>query len=84
MIRFENDYSEGTHGIRMAMLLKKVFKEQGFSFWLDSKTNQQFPILSNGEMECCAVLYQLGDKRSGYSRFRKGFKENVQKEFIVS
>jgi len=42
----------------MAEKLKAGFKERGYSFYLDSPTNQQFIILSNEEIE------QLKDKVS--------------------
>ena len=46
------------HAIDMAEKLKAGFKERGYSFYLDSPTNQQFIILSNEEIE------QLKDKVS--------------------
>ncbi|MBS6397775.1 MAG: aminotransferase class V-fold PLP-dependent enzyme [Clostridiales bacterium] len=39
------------HAIRMAELLKKGLQEKGYSFYLDSPTNQQFIILENKQME---------------------------------
>lgn len=39
------------HAIEMAELLKKGFAERGYSFFLNSPTNQQFIILENGELE---------------------------------
>lgn len=39
------------HAIEMAEILKKGFRERGYSFLLDSPTNQQFIILENKEME---------------------------------
>ncbi len=38
------------HAIRMAELLKRGFQERGYSFYLDSPTNQQFIILSLDEI----------------------------------
>ncbi len=35
----------------MAGLLKKGFLERGYSFYLESPTNQQFVILENEEMD---------------------------------
>ena len=35
----------------MAEELKKLFREKGFRFYLDSPTNQQFVILENDLME---------------------------------
>lgn len=39
------------HAIEMAELLKKGFAERGYSFFLNSPTNQQFIILENGKLE---------------------------------
>lgn len=39
------------HAIDMAELLKKGLKEKGYSFYLESPTNQQFIILEDEEME---------------------------------
>ncbi len=41
----------GRHGIEMAERLKKVLKEKGCSFYLESPTNQQFVILKNSQAE---------------------------------
>ncbi|MDO4488292.1 MAG: low specificity L-threonine aldolase [Eubacteriales bacterium] len=38
------------HAIDMAELIKKVFSERGYSFFIDSPTNQQFIILDNKKM----------------------------------
>ncbi len=48
----DNLYFEiSAHAIDMAEKLKAGFKERGYSFYLDSSTNQQFIILSNEEIE---------------------------------
>lgn len=39
------------HAIDMAELLKKGFAEKGYSFFLDSPTNQQFIILENRKLK---------------------------------
>lgn len=39
------------HAILMADELKAIFRERGFTFYLESPTNQQFVILENGQME---------------------------------
>lgn len=41
----------GRHGIEMAERLKKVLKEKGCSFYLESPTNQQFIILEDSQAE---------------------------------
>ena len=38
------------HAIRMAMKLKTIFAEKGIPFYIDSPTNQQFPILTPSQM----------------------------------
>ncbi len=39
------------HAIDMAMLLRRMFEEKGIPFYIDSPTNQQFPILTREQME---------------------------------
>lgn len=39
------------HAIEMAELLKEGFRKAGYTFYLESPTNQQFLILENTEME---------------------------------
>ena len=39
------------HAINMAMALRDVFQRQGIPFFIDSPTNQQFPILTTAQME---------------------------------
>lgn len=39
------------HAIEMAELLKKGFAEKGYSFFLDSPTNQQFILLENKKLQ---------------------------------
>ncbi len=41
----------GFHAIEMARELKKLFRDRGFRFHLDSPTNQQFVILENTVVE---------------------------------
>jgi len=55
-IQFDTLFTDGLyfeisrHAIRMAELLKCGFQERGYSFYLDSPTNQQFIILSLDEI----------------------------------
>ena len=44
-------YEISSHAIEMAEELKKLFREKGFRFYLESPTNQQFVILENDLME---------------------------------
>ena len=39
------------HAIDMAMLMKQVFKDKGYDFWIDSPTNQQFIIMSDAKVD---------------------------------
>lgn len=39
------------HAIEMAELLKQGFRERGYTFYLDSPTNQQFILLDNATMK---------------------------------
>ena len=47
----DNLYSEiSAHAVRMAMKIKEIFAEKGIPFYIDSPTNQQFPILTSEQM----------------------------------
>lgn len=52
------------HAIEMAQLLKKVFERRGIPFYIDSPTNQQFPILTKEQMDALEgkVLYEIWGK----------------------
>ena len=52
------------HAIEMAALLKKVFERRGIPFYIDSPTNQQFPILTKEQMDALdgKVLYEIWGK----------------------
>ena len=39
------------HAIEKAMEMKQLFKERGYSFYIDSPTNQQFVIIPNAEVQ---------------------------------
>ena len=39
------------HAIDMAMILKEGLKEKGYSFFMDSVTNQQFIMIEDGKLE---------------------------------
>lgn len=39
------------HAIDMAKKMRKMFEEKGYSFWIDSPTNQQFIIIGNDDVE---------------------------------
>lgn len=56
-LQFDTLFTDGLyfkisrHAIEMAELLKAGLTEKGYSFFLDSPTNQQFVILQNDQME---------------------------------
>ncbi|MBO4722557.1 MAG: hypothetical protein J5629_06460 [Muribaculaceae bacterium] len=52
------------HAIDMAMELKNVFASKGFEFYIDSPTNQQFPILTQAQMDALEgnVAFEVWDK----------------------
>ncbi len=49
-------YDISKHAIDMAMRIREAFRNQGIPFLFESNTNQQFPILTNAQME------KLGEK----------------------
>lgn len=48
------------HAIDMAELLKKGFLDRGYSFYLESHTNQQFLVLEDREMEALKKQVSFG------------------------
>lgn len=55
-IQFQTLFTDGlyfkisAHAIEMAWKLKAVFEKRGVPFYIDSPTNQQFPILTEAQM----------------------------------
>ena len=47
------------HAIDMARRMKQLFTERGYTFWLDSPTNQQFVVLDNVEVKRLEQLVQF-------------------------
>jgi threonine aldolase len=45
--------------ISYAMSIKKAFRDKGYKFLIDSPTNQQFPILSNDEINKLSLKYSF-------------------------
>lgn len=43
------------HAIRMATKVRQIFKEKGYTFYIDSPTNQLFVVLHNDEMDRLAA-----------------------------
>ncbi|MBE7091662.1 MAG: aminotransferase class V-fold PLP-dependent enzyme [Clostridiales bacterium] len=57
----DNLYFEiSKHAILMAEKLKKLFKDNGYKFFIDSPTNQQFIVLENAKMEELKKNVQFG------------------------
>ncbi len=52
------------HAIVMAMELKNMFASKGFEFYIDSPTNQQFPILTQQQIDALEglVAFEVWDK----------------------
>lgn len=48
------------HAIEMAEELKQLFQKKGYSFYLESETNQQFIILENTKMEQLSKEVKFG------------------------
>ncbi len=75
------------HGIDMAMKIKKIFREAGMEFYLDSPTNQQFFIMNNSILEKLEQHVQYGfwekfDDNHTVIRFATSWatkEENVEK-----
>lgn len=49
------------HAVELAQLLKSSLKEKGYSFLVDSPSNQQFPILKNGDVARLHELFGFED-----------------------
>jgi threonine aldolase len=47
------------HAINEAMRIKAALKEKGIEFLIDSPTNQQFPIMSNDQLEKLGKRFQF-------------------------
>ena len=74
------------HAIDMAMELKRMFASKGYEFYIDSPTNQQFPILAKEQIDALEgkVLYEVWDTlpdRRYITRFATSWatpRENVE------
>lgn len=64
-IQFETLFQDGLyfeigkHAVKLAMLIRDAFAEKGCSFLYDSRTNQQFPILTRSAMEKLSAKYSF-------------------------
>ena len=69
-IQFDTLFTNGLyftiarHAIDMAMEMKSMFASKGFDFYIDSPTNQQFPILTQEQMDALEgkVAFEVWDK----------------------
>ena len=69
-IQFDTLFTNGLyftiarHAIDMAMAMKSMFASKGFDFYIDSPTNQQFPILTQEQMDALKgkVAFEVWDK----------------------
>ncbi len=52
------------HAIDMAMEMKRMFESKGIEFYIDSPTNQQFPILTQEKMDALEgqIAFEVWDK----------------------
>lgn len=52
------------HAIDMAMEMKRMFESKGVEFYIDSPTNQQFPILTQEQMDALEgqIAFEVWDK----------------------
>lgn len=62
------------HAIDMAKKMRKMFEEKGYSFWIDSPTNQQFIIIGNDDVERLSrdvifTHWELADENHTICRF---------------
>ena len=62
-IQFETLFENGLyfeishHAVQMAMQIRNAFKSKGLSFLCESPTNQQFPILTNEQINYFSQKY---------------------------
>ncbi|MGB4588530.1 MAG: low specificity L-threonine aldolase [Clostridiaceae bacterium] len=70
-------YKISTHANKMAYLIRDAFKEKGYSFLYDSRTNQQFPIVPN------EVLKNLEEKYA-FSFWKSMEKDHSAVRFCTS
>ena len=79
-VQFDTLFTDGlyekisAHAIEMAMRLKEVFVSKGIPFYIDSPTNQQFPILSAGQIDSLLgpIGFEIWERRpdgSAVTRF---------------
>lgn len=88
-IQFDTLFTEGLyfeisrHAIEMAEQLKKLFKEKGYRFYLESPTNQQFFILENEKLELLKEKVRFGfwekyDEKNTVVRFATSWSTTME------
>ena len=52
------------HAIEMAMRLREIFKTRDIPFYIDSPTNQQFPILTKAQMDALSghIAFEIWER----------------------
>lgn len=65
------------HAIDMAMMLKQIFQEKGYHFYIDSPTNQQFLVIGNEKVS------QL-EKHVQFTHFGQADKHHTVCRFVTS
>ena len=72
-LQFDTLFTDGLYfeisrnAIEMAMEVKRLFLEKGIPMYIDSPTNQQFPVLSASQIESLKgkVLFEIWEKLPG-------------------
>ena len=63
-------YEIGRHAIAMAAEMKEMFRKKGYTFYIDSPTNQQFVVLPDEDLErirksvVCSIWEKLDESRT--------------------
>ena len=70
-------FSLSAHAIRMAMQVKQLFRQKGYTFYVDSPTNQQFIVLGNEEADRLSRLV-------GFTRFGQADHHHTICRFVTS
>ena len=83
-VQFDTLFTDGlyfkisAHAIGMAEMLKRELKDMGYTFYLDSPTNQQFLVLTDQEADT------LTAKGAGYDLFARVDENHVVCRFCTS
>lgn len=77
------------HAIDMAMRLKRIFQEKGIPLYIDSPTNQQFPILTTQQMQRLDghVLFEVWERMDdgrAITRFATSWATTAEQVAVVA